>query len=353
MPLARIPLSLVLLTCSIQAQIPTLKLQFDREAKTVPGLSGGPLIDPIRCDDRNNVYLRRYIPGRPTTQSPLAKIMLMADEPKIVTFSPNRATDPKLKDSLIYDFAIRGSDVYLLCLTADTKKAEANGAATEVLVTKVHILRYSGDGEYKGAVTLDRDIHPARLGAFPSGEFLVVGTKTLTDKPKADKDYSAAAEIYDLNGRFIKPVAFRVGEFGLAKNGSSITEKMESVDLAHVESGSDGVYVLPYGAQPTLFVISSAGVERRLQLSTPGKEFKPASLRVSSGRFMVEFVNQPASGNGIFYYVTYDSYTGDQLARYEAEGPSGIFCCYDWNVGFTFLSSDSNGQRTVRYARAR
>jgi hypothetical protein len=359
MPLAKIWLSVVVLTCSIHAQTPTLKIQFDRDFKTVPGLSGGPLINPIRCDDHNNVYLRRYIPRRSTLQSPLAKIILTTDQPKFVTFSPDRATDPKLKESLIYDFAIRGSDVYLLCLSADTKskdakKANTKGADTEVVETKVNILRYSDDGEYKNAVSLDRDIHPSRLGVFPSGEFLVIGTKTLTDKPKSDKDYSAATEIYDLSGRFIKPVTFRVGEFGLNKKGSSIAEKMESVGLAQVESGPDGVYLLSYSAQPTLFVISSAGeVERRLRLSTPGKEFKPASLRVSSGRIMVEFVNQPESGNGIFYYVVYDSYTGDQIARYEAEGPSGIFCCYDWNVGFTFLSSESNGQRVIRYARAR
>jgi hypothetical protein len=244
----------------------------------------------------------------------------------------------------------RGADTKVL----DTKVVDTGVGDTKGPDTKVNILRYSDDGEYKGVVTLGRDIHPSRLGVFPSGEFLVIGTKTLTDKPQAAKEYSTVTEIYDQSGRFIKPVIFRVGEFGLNKKGSSFAQKTESIGLAQVESGPDGVYVLLYGAQPTLFVISSAGeVERRLPLSTPGKEFKPATLRVSSGRIMVEFVNQPQSGNGIYYYVTYDSNTGDQLARYETEGPSGIFCCYDWNVGFTFLSSESNGQSVVRHARAR
>jgi hypothetical protein len=66
----------------------------------------------------------------------------------------------------------------------------------------------------------------------------------------------------------------------------------------------------------------------------------------------VEFLQPQEGKSDIYRYVVYDGTSGEKRFEYEpGDLPAGPFLCYDWNGGFTFLTTKDR-QRALLHARA-
>ena len=318
------------------SQPPALRISLD-STKNVVGLAGGPVLGPVRCDDGGNVYLRGFSGGQPR-KTPLVRID--ADGSGYKSFDVNKTDDESMKGALVHDFAIRGSEVYLLA-------GAGNNAA---------IVSFSPDGEYKKTVRLDHEISPSTLGVFPSGEFFISGViakrTSPLDKP-AEFSYETAMEIVDRARRKVANVKLASSPGRLSGSQTEIGKQLEAMDLSLATSGPEGVYFLSHSNKPRIEVISATGeVSRSFEVSLPTGDFRALALHASAGQIMIEFV-EGREDDQKYSYRTYNALTGELLFSYElAPKEGGIFACYDWRGGFVFLSSDQ-GRRVLRYARAR
>jgi hypothetical protein len=139
--------------------------------------------------------------------------------------------------------------------------------------------------------------------------------------------------------------------------GTSEQEQFRSaIWLGTAVTAEDGnIYLMRASSTPVVYVISSSGsVLRSLRIEPPAENFRPITMKVASGKVVVEFEeNQPVGGFAQAIYVVAEATTGETLRHYVRRpgGAGGAFACYTAS-GFTFLREDEAGQFIIQQSRA-
>jgi hypothetical protein len=289
---------------------------------------GSVIMAPVRCDSSGNVYLR----------PPLQKIS--SEGRRTALFDLSAARRDGLSNLTFHAFAVDSDGTVYQLVRGDQHAA---------------IVKFAGDGRYVGSVILDQELEPLQLAVFKGGAFLVSGLRFVgRDQGVQFAPYIA---VFDNSGRQVRAVN---GEEPLITppqipGSPSAGSTPSGPEFSIAESDGTEVYLLRQGSQPTVFVISPAGLtERTLRLAAPRPDLRVGAFRAGNGRLLVEYVQPKAypNGNAAYHMVLYDSVTGESLVTFaRAQDLPGILACADWRGGFTFLSADADGRPSLVRAR--
>ncbi len=289
---------------------------------------GSVIMMPIHCDSSGNIFLA----------PPLSKIGL--DGRRSATFDSSAAQQDHFTDLILKSFAVDSNgSVYQLAKTTDQRPV---------------VVKFDGDGQYKGTVVLNQPFEPHQLAVFSDGTFLVAGV-TLAHEGSSPPEFTTYIAVFDASGRFLKQVdtseaTYTPNARALAgTKGASTSSGSAPPELGIAESDGTNAYLLRQGSNPTVFVISAAGViDRKLTLSPPPyPDTQVGALRIGAGQMLVEYA-QPhglPNGHAAHYLVLYDLSDGARISEYS-RGPDviGDFGCPDWKGGFSFLGADHGGR---------
>ena len=300
------------------------------------GVSNSVTAGPVHCDPHGDIYLR--VASAPDVSHQL--LTRIGRDGDMSTFSPEKVSNPELKDWRMADFAV-SSVVWVLAATPSNQS---------------YVLGFDPKGEYKGAVTLEAGFYPQQIAVFDSGNFLLSGVEKTGSGTNAQ--FTPVTAMFDKNGKFVKPIALEEsGESNQKQEpGKSFEVAGAAITLGEAESWGGEIYVLRAADKPVIYVISAGGVVlRRLVLQTPAGDGKPVAMRVAQSQIAVEFwkaASDPTQ-NGHSEFIVYDAFRGERLTGYTvAPGIHGIFACFDGRGGFDFLGTAENGTRIIVRAGA-
>jgi hypothetical protein len=294
------------------------------------------------CTDDGDLYYRLYKGGR-SEDAPLVRIGKDGSEVDTVDIrdavNAKRETD-SAETFGIYDATVLGNDVYVL------------GATNH---GSVKVVRVDGD-KVRAVIKLDREFTPAKLGVFGNGNMAVFGMRS---QPAAGRSggplqFQAIADLYNSAGQFQRHLDLKAPEIDLSNADPKASERTISLDLAHVASTPNVVYVLPFTPKhPVVYEIDPGGTFiRRIRLWTPWTEaqnFKPTAFLANETGLFVRFT-WDAGNRDVDRFVEYSALNGDVLHDYVQQA-KGIFACYDWRGGFTLLANTA-GRQVLRFARS-
>jgi hypothetical protein len=317
----------------------------------VRGERPGPLMVPLKCDVKGNVYVRGYRPDN-IMAAPVVKISPEGE--RLAVFDVRVAKGFEKGTARDFAIGLRG-DVLLLSYR------QANEPS---------IVRFRENGEYSTTIDLQPPFYAVQVAAFPSGDFLVSGLKRSTDSSgPPDQPYTA---LYDHSGKLLSEIT--LPDSGRPKEQPSASERAgldpteeaarpdsktpanspqeidPAVSLGIALVAEDGnLYLLRAAKKPIVYVISPGGeLIRRLELVSPGEEFEVTTLRVAGGRLLLQFgeVTEGQSMRQVF--SLFDAEDGDHLVNYFTPPEvGGALACYTPN-GFTFIASDKNRNMIIQ-----
>lgn len=303
--------------------------------------SGGGRLEPSRCDEDGNIYVR-IIPGGRPYKSPVTRFS--SDGAKSVVFDLSGVTG---KGSwVVPDFypGDRG-DVYELAQDSDGV---------------FYLVRFSNDGEFQSATEITTP-SPASLShvvALTGGRFLVSGILEgqITPGRKAVPQRPFTA-IFSADGKLIKELRLKDDPAATeARSQSGANDAMRSgISLGSVIVDEQGnIYVTRHSLPLKIYVLSSLGDFRRvITVRSPWEKAEIGRISVSGGRVVVEFY-QPTPGDApnptIFRVV--DAQSGEYSGDYrQVPDFIGSFVCYRSGT-FIFFGS-AKGVETIFHASPR
>jgi hypothetical protein len=314
------------------------ELAGQRSALLVPGskvvVSGRHemgFIDPARCDDGGNIYLKSPESGPVTKISP--------DGREVARFSLDSASDPEVKRGSFYAFAVNGRGEVFALVHAEQE---------------TFVVRFDEDGKYEETVKLNAAaVFPYRIAVFPTGEFLLIGIVQRNEGASAGS--SAYTAIFDSRGELIKnlslteDVAKKSASAGANPKGKGEGAADELEFERAIGSGDalispDGyAYLIRNSPSPVVYVATSQGtVVRRMVLHAPANGLRPVGAPlIALAKLIVPFGKESA-GRTLRHpesYSVYDAETGDHLIDYEAapELAGGMLC--STRNGFVFVGT--------------
>lgn len=302
------------------------------------------IIDPARCDQEGNIYLKGVESAPVTEISPEGR--------EIARFSLDSVPDPEVKRGSFYAFALN-----------------PRGGVFELVHTErqTFIVSFDSDGEYEGTVKLNAPgVYPYRIAAFPTGEFLLVGS--VQGEGGAAAGVSADTAIFDARGDLVKtlslvqdpaenPSTSPANPKAKGKIGERDVETERIIGSGDVFVGPDGnAYLVRNSKSPVVYVVTSQGtVVRRVILRAPAEGLWPTGAPlIAPGKIIIPF-GKGNSGRTLRYtelYSVYDAQSGDHLLDY-APAPElrGGLLCYAHNA-FVFLGVQDR-QMALIFATAR
>lgn len=194
------------------------------------------------------------------------------------------------------------------------------------------ILRFDEDGDFDRSITLDSDLHPARVAEFnSSGGFVVAG---YDDR---GRDYLA---LIDLHGKVVVPhlLAPEVADLGSRPNpaGSTAPEAaIKAGSIKMVSGDDDAVYLFDPSRGRKITRIQPSGETTELPLGTApssssGRPALPLELALSHGRIylneaMLDPGQRPAGVPRLTEYLlsVFDRYSGELEAIFQSDEPFG------------------------------
>jgi hypothetical protein len=259
-------------------EVPNLRLRVTEE-KSAAWLPRAPTLRPIKCDARGNLYLRNYLPPRPLA-APVVKISPEGEAKG--TFSLEAVGG--FTESTISDFAVGpGGEVYILAI-----------GAKEHQEPEVDVFAFAEDGSYRWNVKLEEFFSADHLAFFPSGEFLVAGTRRGKAAPVPPGAGPEAARektppvlepytaVFDRGGRVVRkltlPGDVQLGDASLSAEQKFAVQAAISVGTA--VTGDDGnVYLMRRTEKALVFVLSADGtVVRRFELEPPSAKMRATNM---------------------------------------------------------------------------
>jgi len=308
----------LLLAADVLAAQQTIKLRVT-ETIPVPGVWVGPIMVPVKCDAKRNIYYRGYQRGNPMA-APVVKISAEGKHGPVFALD----SVPGFEGGPFKDFAVslRGG-VYLL---AGREKEQV-------------IVSFDEDGKYISTIKLESRFAPAQIASFPSGEFLVTGMELRLAKEGVPSGEPFTA-IFDGRGELTKRLDLPddVKPAARPKEGE---DPNPAISLGMAMPGDDGnIYSMRFASPPVVHVISPGGeVLRRMAIAPPAGNFRAITMKVAGGKLVVQFEeNDPATDIAQRVFSLLDAETGEKILDYEpAPEVGGAFACYTPN-GFTFLA---------------
>lgn len=328
---------LIMLTaCAVAGaqSIPLSRSVLVGAAKDFPALPSGPILNPTKCDASGAVYFRGYDP-KAVYSAVITKIPKRDDKILVLDVAKADAESVAKPKSLQYnDFAIAGGIVHIPTVNEDGR---------------AYIVRFSADdGRWIGSTTLEKGFTPAKIAVFTSGAFVVTGT---LKSQVSDSDISVRhhAMLYDPSGHPVKDIGTVQLGTDSTKSAAIELSEMQEISTGLMESSGSSIYLLQPAEKPVLYAIAESGaIEAIRNLWVPGDKYTPVNMRVSDTLLLVQFVKDPVNDGKTEKYVVYDIFTRKPVLIDEfSPDLIGAFGCYDWNNGYTLLSSHAGQRRLV------
>lgn len=344
-------LALLMSPCRAQ-DIPQLKLVLRGETP-VPTVFAQGILDPIKCDSKDNVYIRPWIDAR-VLAAPILKIS--PEGKREAVFSLDGVEE--LEEFELHDFAVApGGELYALV---------GNWLDEQF---QVLLVSFDDDGSYASTITLEPVFQPAQLAVFPAGQFLISGSRPLeprntgvgqepgtSDQKRGLPLVKPYAAIFDRSGRVFKELSFE-GDARLAADAGGEEQggiPTEAISLGRTVTGEDGnVYVLRVAARPLVYVVSPTGrAVRTLEITPPSEHSRVIDMKWAGGsRLVLQFAEKVGEGRFRTLTSTFsvvNAETGETLFAYLS-GPKvgGALACAG-DRGLTFLGSTEDGHLAIR-----
>jgi len=300
-------------------------------------VSGG--VDPIRCDGGGNVYLRPVL-GR---TSPLLIPILRITPDGLDSELFDVSTLKELKDAsgfAVNDFVVTKSGRVFELISYETKAGDP----------LIAVVTFDESDNSASFTRIDSRFSPRQIAVFPSGLYLLSGTRLSTEVSgsKIRQSRSSFTGVFDQQGRLVREVALRddvkFEDFDSANKTRPSPAAQQAVDLSRAVVADDGnVYLLRNSEQPRVYVVSSGGeVVRSFSITAPGQhdpESSAPSMFYGAGHLAFDFyVPGGEDGRMRLQARVADAQDGHLLWEYVlAKDVFGIPACYDGRT-FTFLT---------------
>jgi len=302
-------------------------------SKTTPisSVTASGIAAPVKCDSEGNIGFRAVqdsLEAAPVT-------VVSPDGHKVVAFK--MPIDEKFQDFRFIDFALSNGGLYAL--------ARDNRGQS-------WILRYDRDGQFKDAVEPDLPMEAMQIETRGSGELLLAGTRSSKDNKKESERFIG---IFSSNGHFLRRLSAR-NDVSAAKQASATPGEVghdfgdKALRASVLQAGSDGtVYLMRRTATGPVFVISPAGLVRRVELTPPPGTINGGKLAIGSGQFAVEFLKYKGTAeSGELESVIlqiFDSFTGQVVRTASHSDPNvgAALACYNGD-GFVFINTDDSSR---------
>jgi hypothetical protein len=309
---------------------------------------------PLKCDAKENLYVRGYQAGD-LLAAPVVKFSREARREAVFAL---RSAPGFEKAGDAVDFAVApNGDVLLLVNKTEKERG---------------VVRFREDGKFDRYMPLTDSFDPNHIAVFASGEILIAGLRFSADNPDAPGEPVTA--IFDRTGRHLTDVKLE-GDVSFSSRETSQKghEKEEKeadgkpqgsppseedrylpVSLGSAVSADDGnIFLMRAEKNPIVFVLNAGGeVSKRLVIRAPEGDYRPISLKVASGRMLLQFEEnvretQPKRNpKQVFSLV--DASTGERLVDYVTPpGVGGALACYSAN-NLTFLAGGQDRTLSLR-----
>lgn len=301
------------------------------------GQNFGPLLvrTPVKCDAKGNVYVRYYV-RRALAALPILRIA--PDGKPTGTFNLRAASGFEQATAYDFDVGPRG-EVYILAETQPKPKGK--------LVRS--IVRFTSEAKYDSAFELEPFLEAHHLAVFSTGEFLLAGEE-LSERDGKPTGRPLQA-VYDATGRFVREISLpRDIQIASGPDGASQDEGQSLHTLTEAVAAEDGnIYLMRRTLNPLVYVVSPAGLVRRFVVPAPAQGFHPVTLKVSSGKIVIQFNEKERSSSFIQgIYLALDAYRGEKYAEYwDTPDTGNIWACYR-PQGFTFVGVNKTNQMTLQ-----
>jgi hypothetical protein len=220
--------------------------------------------------------------------------------------------------SLPASYFVTSSKTYVLRQATIVDLSSQISSTASIYVVVV----YDGDGSIQNVVRLDPDIHPVSVGAFGSGDLLVLSVDKLNHSTRLLK--------FDTEGRLLGELRLFDEDYGAklalgpkatpAKVGAYLERMLANAQFLPV---GDNILIVPIQTRLPLLEINEHGVVRSTQLALPAGKSLSAVVPSDDGMLHVQL--DQSSGDA--YALSDDDFAKGKTVAYQADP-----CIYDFNA---------------------
>lgn len=274
------------------------------------------ILGRVVCDGSGNMYFRLmrpdYVSAIPVTRmSADGRITGQFDLTKVPDFSQRLMPLVFAVDS--------GGALYAIASTDDDK---------------VYLLAYSRPGDFAWKVRIPSDINVSQIVPLPTGDFLLSGSQTISNKKSSTKRPLVA--LIDREGRISRDLS----------DSKDSARAADALETPYAELADDGnLYSIQPGVRTTVRVFSTDGaLIRTFRLQPPFEDAKPEDLFMVGGRMLLIYQSRAASKETPFRieYALYSSLDGELLARYQFKLKGFLACANADGLSFLTMGRDGN-----------
>lgn len=335
-----------------------------------------------QCDSQGDAFVQfASLVGFPAHIDPSSSIAeVILDGKRIVAYGTSPLSESDYPHARVTSFGVLpDGKVYALIFTRGN--APSNGPRPD---PQYYVERFKDDGTEDSMTPIHAPPGVAhwfadQLGAFPDGNFLIVGTSTeSTERPSAGS-WQPFTAVYDPSGRFVSEVTlandivnnFDKGGTGRprgtagAQNQASPPEASKpqqyfevAISTGGLVNGPDGnVWILRASNPVRLYAIDSSGrVTQRLRFSSPVPGLMPFDFGFAGpGQIFLDFVRPPATPSvpsgpsellAIFNTISQQFEALYTLPEDANKGLNAL-ACSDRNGGFLYLGGTPDNRFAV------
>jgi len=331
-----VQIGLLLILALQEGQPPTISVS--RKAQTQVDSRGIALAPPIRCDERNNIFVRVYPSG---AYGPMPITRISSDGKTVTNLDLSSVPDLPERSS-IRDFVVNpDGEVFVL----------VQGVRANVIV------EFRSNGQFVRKTTIEK-IGVTKFAVFGNGDFLVLGIERPTnEKPHASQPFNA---LYSSGGKFLKSIRFEdddkiqkqaeTGDSDVSPNGPGTGNR--AVSLGWATTAADGnVYAMRFVSPPIIYVVTPAGEVARRFTVGEGNQI-PLGFQVAQGRLLMLLAIKDAQKLSAEAVIA-NTETGDVIAKYRVPEHFGAaLACYDGTQAL-WLGGNIQGKMGILAAEMR
>jgi hypothetical protein len=322
----------------------------------IPSLAAKSITAPLLCTPDGSILFRQATPEA-GIEDPVS---VSKDGKTVIWFGREKMNDiPRPVPLSVF---LLGSDVYVLTkgsipLGSESKWRTPTGEVVSQPASKAvtFVAHFEGNGNYAGAVPLELNFNPQRLGVFENGDFLVSGADPSTDEPRVaivasngqlrrslelKGDVHAQLES-DSHGRGNDPTALpRFKPVPGSPSESFVTETLRGV-VSTLQIAKDGPNLLLFRPlNGPVFSIAPSGEVTVHKLKVEGQS-RLYTMKTTGDSWIVEFLHDvPHSSAQEFSTYAFDSESGAPLREYFFPADLGWgLACADGDE-FTFVTAN-------------
>ncbi|MGB6874679.1 MAG: hypothetical protein WBD87_01465 [Candidatus Acidiferrales bacterium] len=320
------------------------------------------------CDSEGDAFVEfARLVGNPLHVEPSSSISeVVPDGKRIVVYGGTQLSPSDYPNSRLTDFSVLPNGV-LYALIFTRRDAPSQGSRPEA---QYYIERFKDDGTMDSITAIHAPPGIAHwyadlLGAFPDGNFLIVGTSTASAGEPSASSWRPFTAIYDPTGRFVAEVTLpddvandsNKSGSGLPRSAGGKASKPQqyfevAITTGGVVNGPDGnVWILRASDPLRLYAVNSSGlVTQHFKVSPPAPELEPSGFGFANSAQIFFNFGHFGGGSSSDLVGLFSAFSGRFDALYslpDTEKGFRTLACSDGNGGFFYLGSTPDNHLAV------